>query len=85
MMVCLCRVHGDHPWFGGNLIPPERCTVCQLEEENKRLKERLDHALAALRHIARTCIEDPDTAQFASRASDDPPSAFAPAEDVDVG
>ena len=42
---------------------------------------RLKHALAALRHIARTCIEDPDVAQFACRAAEDPPSAFAPEED----
>jgi predicted RNase H-like HicB family nuclease len=51
------------------------------EARANRLRERLNHALAALRHIARTCIEDPDTAQFASRASDEQPSALAPKED----
>ena len=52
-------------------------------KEQDRLRERLDHALAALRHIARTCIEDPDAAQFASYASSNPPAAFAPKEDYE--
>lgn len=55
----------------------------RLRGEQARLKERLNHALAALRHISRTCIEDPDAAQFACYASADPPSAFAPKEDYE--
>lgn len=58
---------------------PEDCEKCQLE----RVEQRLAHALAALRHIARTCIEDPDTAAFACAASNNPPGAFAPKEDYD--
>lgn len=44
--------------------------------------KNLYHARAALQHIARTC-KDPDTAQFASRAAENPPSAFAPDEDYE--
>jgi hypothetical protein len=36
--------------------------------------------VASLQHIAETCIEDPDVAQFALRASENPPTAFPPEE-----
>jgi hypothetical protein len=41
----------------------------------------LKDARAALRHIARTCVEDPDTASFACAASFNPPTALAPETD----
>jgi len=44
------------------------------------LRARIKHLVASLRHIAETCIEDLDVAQFALRASENPPTAFPPEE-----
>lgn len=44
---------------------------------------QLQHAQAALRHIARVC-DDPELAQFAHRASTNPPDAYAPECDYET-
>ena len=77
----ICNEHNKALHLGNRQDPahPDDCVLC----ENERLRERLDHALAALRHISRTCIEDPDTAQFACAASNNPPAAFAPKQDYE--
>jgi hypothetical protein len=41
-------------------------------------QSRIAHLEASLRHIAESGIEEPDTAQFAARAAEDPPSALPP-------
>lgn len=52
--------------------------ISYLESEILRLTERVKHLECSLRFIAKTCIEDSDTAQFACRAAFDPPTAFPP-------
>jgi hypothetical protein len=47
-------------------------------DERDALKNRVQHLERSLKHIAQTCVDDPDAAQFASRAADDPPSALPP-------
>lgn len=51
-------------------------------EDNEYCATRLEHAIAALRFIARIADEPGgDVGQFALRASETPPSAFAPPYD----
>jgi len=59
--------------------------MIDFENMDPRQPTRLMHAIAALRHIARVLIDDPDLASFASAAAWTSgrglPGAVAPAED----
>lgn len=44
------------------------------------LHHRIKHLIRSLDYIAQTCVSDPDTAQFACRAAENPPSVFPPEE-----
>ena len=68
------------------VTPMEACYGAYIREQQEALdwlKCQVKYMRAALKHIARTCIADPDIAQFALRASENPPTAFAPAEDYE--
>lgn len=54
--------------------------ACVYIERCKSLQERVRHLERSLRFIAQVCVQDPDAAQFALLASENPPTVFPPTE-----
>ena len=77
-MALVCNKHKNEN-MSEEQAHEDDCDYCRA----KRTETNLRHARAALWHISRTCIEDPDTASFACAASHIPPFAFAPPRDYD--
>jgi hypothetical protein len=56
-------------------------TVVATFELRREDRARIDHLERSLRYISQYCTQEPDLAEFALRAAENPPTAFPPKDD----